>query len=368
VLTFTDQQAGEQPQDAVRRAIDDHIPGAACDVGVHAVIWDPPQLLPGSIERLAKLGVTSIKVWLAYEELGIMISDGRLYDILREAAAAGVLVLAHCENGGALVAYQRVLVANGGTALASFASTRPPELEAEAIHRLLALAWLARARVYVVHVSGAEPLDEMRRAKRRGQTCFAEACTHHLALADDCYHDDDGLLYTVVPPLRGERDVQALWEGVSDRTIDVLSSDHSSLTRADKLVNASDDFRLLRVGLPGLQLRLAVAFTTGVVGGRIPIGRLIEVACEAPARATGIYPRKGALLPGSDADVVVWDPDAPAAPAQDADFTPYAHLSLRGRPRSVLVGGEVVVSDGIYLDVASRGRFLRRTADGTTEA
>ena len=289
-----------------------------------------------------------------------MIADGQLYDILREAASVNVVVLAHCENGSVLSAVRREMVAEGHTGLDYFADSRPAELEAEAVHRLLVLARLAQATVYVVHISGARPLAEVRRAKHDGQRCLAEVCTHHLVLQQQVYNGDDGLLYTVVPPLRSESDLASLWQGVRDGTLDVLASDHSPVHRAEKLTTDRDDFGIGRVGLPGVQLRLAVGFTAGVAEGRISIERLVEIACEMPARATGIYPRKGALVPGSDADVVVWDPNETIVAIEDSDFSPYSRIPPRGRPRFVLLNGQIVVTDGTYLHEPPVGRYLAR--------
>ena len=363
-ISFVDAEPGETPAEAAKRTLEEELPASAIDVGFHAVIWEPAAYRTGDLAAVAELGVTSVKLWLAYRELGIMADDAQAFAVMREAAAEGLLVQAHCENGALLDAIRDELVRDGRTELRYHAASRPIALEAEAVHRFLAIAELTDADAYVVHVSGRAPLEEIESARRRGRRAYAEVCPHHLALTDDVYAGPEPARYLMTPPLRTEADRAELWRALAGGALDVYASDHSHLRLADKL-RGGDDLTQVAFGLAGIEARLPIGFTLGVEAALISVERLVEVACEAPARIFGLYPRKGALLPGSDADLVVWDPSARWTIRSESlhdglDYTPYEGIEARGRPRFVLAGGEVVVEEGRYLGRESRASFLPR--------
>jgi dihydropyrimidinase len=334
-----------------------------CDVGLHGVVWEPERYRPGDVDDLAAAGVTSVKLWLAYHELGIQADDAQAYRVLREAAAAGVLVSAHCENGLVVEAMTQELVQAGARDLAFHAAARPAVLEAEAVHRFLLLARLAGADAYVVHVSSAAALAEVDAARARGQTVLAEVCPHHLLETAARYDGADGVRFAMTPPLRSEADREALWRALADGRLDVYASDHSHVPLAAKAAAAG--FADLEYGVPGVGARLALGWSEGAVAGRLTPERFVAAACEAPARAFGLHPRKGALVPGADADLVVWDPAArwvveDRGLGDGLDYSPYAGRQLQGRARHVVVGGERVVEDGAFRGRETPGRFLAR--------
>jgi dihydropyrimidinase len=363
VLAFVDAQPGERPADAARRAREEQVPRAVCDVGLHGVIWEPAGYRPGDVEDLAAAGVTSLKLWLAYHELGIQADDAQAYGVLREAAASGVLVSAHCENGLVVEAMTRELVEAGARDLAFHAASRPDVLEAEAVRRFLLLARLAGAHAYVVHVSSAAALAEIDAARAGGQGVLAEVCPHHLLETAERYRGPDAIRFAMTPPLRSDADRRALWRALADGRLDVYASDHSHVPLGAKAAAAG--FAELEYGVPGVGARLALGWTAGVEAGRLSPERFVAASCEAPARAFGLYPRKGTLTPGADADLVVWDPAARWV-VQDGglgdglDYSPYAGRELIGRARDVLVGGERVVEDGAFRGREAPGRFLAR--------
>ena len=362
ILGFVDAEPGERPADAARRAIADELPQARCDVGLHGVVWEPEAYRDGDLRALADLGVTSVKLWLAYHELGIQADDRVVYRVLREAAREGVLASAHCENGLALRAIVEELLAGGHRGLRWHPISRPPELEAEAVHRFLVLAALAGAAVHVVHVSCRAALAEVVRASGQGTDVSAECCPHHLVFDDGRYEGSDAARFAMTPPLRAPDDVAALWDALADGDLDVLASDHSHVRLGDK---DAGDFSRLEYGIPGVGMRLPVGLTDGVAAGRLSPERLVEVACTAPARRFGLGERKGAILEGHDADLAVWEPAArwqpsDAAVVDGSGYTPYAGRELIGRPRHVLLRGEPVVADGAPVDGPPRGRFLPR--------
>jgi dihydropyrimidinase len=366
IVSFNPEATGERPAETARRMIADEIRDAAIDVGIHGVVWEPDSYRRGDIHDLAELGVTSVKLWLAYRELGIMADDAQTFAVMREAADAGVLVQAHCENGYLAAALKDEFAAAGRTGLGHHGEARPPLLEAEAVHRFLAIARLAGADSYVVHVSGAAALEEIRRARTGGQKVYAEACPHHLAFDESVYETEDAPRYLMTPPLRTATDRQELWAALASGVLDTYASDHSHMPLAEKSAGG-DDFTLVEPGVPGVEARLAVGFTLGVETGLMSPERLVEAACSAPARIFGLHPRKGAILPGGDGDVVVWDPTVRWTPTRDRlhdglDYSPYEGMVLQGAPRAVVVAGEVAVQEGRELERTRSGEYLPRDA------
>jgi dihydropyrimidinase len=361
MLAFVDAEPGERPVEAARRTIADELPAAHADVALHTVIWEPQAYRPGDMRDVHALGVGSVKLWLAYIELGIMADDDVAFAVMREAAELGMVVLAHCENGRVVDVLTRELVAAGELGLGSLPRSRPIALEAECVHRFLAMAEVAGANAYIVHVTGSRPLEEIAAARGRGQTVHAEACVHHLLFDESDHHGDDALRYVMTPPLRTLADRAALRAGLADGGLDTYASDHCHLRLDRDKVPAAGDFTRVPTGLPGVAARLPIGLALAGEDG-LSVERLVEVACAAPARIFGL-PRKGSLAPGSDADVVVWDPAAPsritlAGLGDGLDWSPYEGIELPGRIRHVLARGDRVVEDGRFIGEAHRGGYL----------
>ncbi len=361
MLAFVDAEPGERPVEAARRTIADELPAAHADVALHTVIWEPQAYRPGDMRDVHALGVGSVKLWLAYIELGIMADDDVAFAVMQEAAELGMVVLAHCENGRVVDVLTRELVAAGELGLGSLPRSRPIALEAECVHRFLAMAEVAGATAYVVHVTGSRPLEEIAAARGRGQTVHAEACVHHLLFDESDHHGDDALRYVMTPPLRTLADRAALRAGLADGGLDTYASDHCHLRLDRDKVPVAGDFTQVPTGLPGVAARLPIGLALAAEDG-LSVERLVEVACAAPARIFGL-PRKGSLAPGSDADVVVWDPAAPsritlAGLGDGLDWSPYEGIELPGRIRHVLARGDRVVEDGRFIGEAHRGGYL----------
>jgi dihydropyrimidinase len=397
VLTFTGPAAGERDLDALLRNRDElERGGAVTDVGLHAAIYDPEHVSHDDLAAVKRAGAAAIKIFLAYPELGIMCSTRRLYELMCAAREIGLLVQVHCENApliDALVAEALRAEAAAGaggepgrpgesgrparsgrpgrpghpagpgrSGARIFADTRPPETEEEAVARTLAVASLAGAACYLVHLSSAESLDQVRLARRRGQRdIFAEVCTHHLLLDDTRYAGADAERYLVCPPLRDRRHVEALWEGLADGTIDTVGSDHGQVRSpvTGPLAEAGHHYHY---GLAGVGPRLPLLLSAAAARG-LPVERVAELAAANPARAFGHYPAKGALAPGSDADIVIFDPGGDAALPDDGfgDGTGdsvYAGLATRGRIRAVLLRGQLIVTGGMLVDHGRPGRYL----------
>lgn len=334
------------------------------DVGLHAAIYDPEDVRDADLATISQAGAAGVKIFLAYRDLGIMCSTARMYEIMSAAAKAGLLVQVHCENGPLIEAIEKRVLAGAGFRGAAwiFADTRPAEVEGEAVARVLATAKLAGAVCYLVHLSSADAVDQVRMARRRsGPAALAEVCVHHLLLDDSCYGRADWQRYLVMPPLRAPGHVQALWAAIEDGTIDTVGSDHcQAQTRtAGQVAAAGHD---LAYGLAGIGPRYPLLLSAAI-GHGLPLATVTRLAAENPARAFGHYPRKGALLPGSDADIVIFDPRGETTLPGDGlgDGTGdsvYAGTVIRGTIRDVMLRGRVIVSNGALVDHEPEGRYL----------
>jgi dihydropyrimidinase len=293
-----------------------------------------------------------------------MFDDGQLYRILRDAAALGLPVQVQCENGALVDALTEELVRAGETAPSEYPRSRPGAVEDEAVVRTLAIAALAGAPAYLVHLSTAVAVELSRTAIGDGAPIAVEVCTHHLLLDDRVYQRPDAARFIVGPPLRPPSDVEALWAAIADGTVATVGSDHSHMP--DPTVHPlPTSFVGAPMGLPGLELRVPLVLSEGLRRG-IPIETLVDVLATGPARAFGIHPQKGVLAVGSDADIVVWDPREPGVVRASAlhdglGHTPYEGLPLAGAVRLTVLRGRVVVRDGELVGEPS-GQFVRPRA------
>jgi dihydropyrimidinase len=364
-LSFTNPAPGQGDLESLLRRREElasaPLIAPVIDVGLHAMLYDPEHATLGDLAAARRAGAAAVKVFLAYPELGIMCSTRGLHRLMSNARQAGLVVQVHCENGPLIEALADDAVSSGRRGERVFAETRPPEVEEEAVARALAVASLTGATCYLVHLSTAGAVEQVRLARKRGgPPVFAEVCLHHLLLDQSRYDGPDAGRYLVAPPLRAAEHVEELWRAAADGTIDAVGSDHcQSRSRVhDDIAGPGESYEY---GIAGIGARLPLLLSEGLSRG-LPLGRLVQLAAENPARAFGHYPRKGALAPGSDADVVVFDPAGERMLGGDAfdDGTGpsvYAGLTARGRVRAVLLRGQVVVSDGTLVR-RGLGRFL----------
>ena len=373
-LSFTNPDPGQGDLDCLRsRRAELDRAGAIVDIGLHAMLYDPEHATPADLAAARHAGAAAIKVFLAYPELGIMCSPRRLFELMADARRAGLLVQVHCESGPLIEALVtravrdravRDRAAQAGPdhdGARIFSRTRPPEVEEEAVASALAAAALAGAPCYLVHLSSAGAIDQVRLArKRRRPPVFAEVCLHHLLLDDHRYAGADAGRYLVAPPLRPAEHIEALWEAVADGTIDAVGSDHCQ-TRFAVTGGIAAPGESYQYGLAGIGARLPLLLSEGMARG-IPVGRLVQLLSENPARIFGHYPRKGTLAPGSDADIVVFDPSGETVIGAD-DFddgtgaSVYAGYRQRGRVSAVLLRGQLTVTGGMLLQHRGRGRY-----------
>ncbi len=339
---------------------------AVIDYGFHGVLQHVDgQVLREMGEIAAQEGITSFKAYLTYD---FALSDGELFQVLRRAKEEGIVIPVHCENDGVVSVLRAWYRAQGLTAPIYHARSRPARCEAEAVSRLLHLAALAgEAPVYIVHLSSAAGLEEVRKARRQRQRGVGvETCTQYLTLTEAAYADaQEGLKAIMSPPLRTRSDCEALWQGLQDGTIDAVATDHCPFRFAVEKQAGAGDFTACPSGAPGVEERLPVLYSEGVSKGRISISNLVRLLCANPSRLYGLYPQKGVLQPGADADVVILDPNAKgtlthAALHGAADYTCYEGMELQGAIDLVLSRGRIVAQDGRFMGRKGEGRYLKR--------
>lgn len=344
---------------------------AVIDYAFHAGILEEADAIQEEIPSLPEQGIATLKVFMAYK-VGVMVSDATLYRTLRRARGQGALVLVHAENGDAIALRQQELLAAGKTAPKHHAEARPPRVEAEATGRAAALAELAGAPLYVVHVSCREALDEIARARQRGVRVYAETCPQYLfRTIDDLDRPGfEGAKYVCSPALREAWQRDVLWDALARGLLQVVASDHSAFSYrgADQKERGLGDFTRIPNGVPGIEERLMLTHQ-GVVAGRLSLQRFVDVVATAPARIMGLAPRKGTISVGADADLVLWDPDAELTLGQTTlhhrvDHSIHEGTTVRGAPDVVLSRGEVIVRGRRPVAAPGRGAFLARREAG----
>ncbi len=343
---------------------------AAIDYGLHMIVTDLPEAGLEDMDSLVAEGVASFKLFMAYPGV-LMVDDATIFQALSRTAKNGALVCMHAENGSVIDVIVRRALAEGKTAPIYHALTRPVTAEAEAVHRAIAMAEIAGAPVYIVHLSSEEALNQVREARDRGVPAFAETCPQYLLLTieDLARPNFEGAKYVFTPPLREKHHPPKLWEGLKNDHLQVVSTDHCPFCFADQKILGKDDFTKIPNGGPGIENRLQLLYHHGVNEGRLTVNRFVELVSTTPARLFGLYPRKGVLAPGSDADIVIWDPQADhlisaATHHMRVDYSMFEGFRVRGNARTVLSRGDVIVDNGRWLGRAGRGAYIKREARG----
>lgn len=362
LVDFATQEKGETLAQGLHNWHEKADGRSSCDYGFHMAIseWRPD--VRAELPDMFREGITSFKVYLTYAN---QVTDRELYEILNALKVLGGLVGVHCENSGIIDARTAQLKAKGVTGPEGHPLSRPDDAEAEAIHRLLVIAGLVGVPVIVVHLSTRKGLEEIRQARARGQKVYVESCPQYLLLEHSRYLEPDfaGAKYICSPPLRQESDQAALWEALAKDEIDTISTDHCSFTPAQKEAGRGD-FSKIPGGMPGVEERLSLMYTYGVVQGRLSLPQLVTHLSANPARLYGMYPRKGVLQVGSDADIVLWDPKVQWTMTSEtqhnaAGYTPYEGWHMQGRVQSVYLRGQKAVENGMLLR-PGQGQYIHR--------
>jgi len=336
---------------------------AVVDYGFHGVLDHVDEAILDEVKMLVGEGITSHKFYLTYDG---KVTDYEIVRLMECAAELGVMLAVHAENDGSIMWLREKYRLMGKTEPIYHARSRPPECEAEAVGRMTWLAGLAgNCPLYIVHLSGGPGLECIRAARLRGQrNLFAETCPQYLLLDESLYMREDGLKYIMSPPLRSAEHREALWEGIRDGDIDVIATDHCPFFYGKEKQLGKDDFTKAPGGAPGVEARFPLMFAE-TESGRLTPERLVTLCCANPARLFGLYPKKGLIAEGSDADIVLLDPGIKTRLTKDrlhenCDYTPYEGMPLSGYPVMTISRGEVIVQEGRFIGKRGRGKFLKR--------
>lgn len=367
VIEFVNQIRGKGLVDSVEDYRRENADGvAAVDYSFHAVMTDPRPEVIEEIPDLAKAGYPVMKLFMAYKGMFFHADDDAILNALLKAKGAGVTVMVHAENADAIDVLQRQLIAAGKSEPYYHAVSRPPIVEAEATRRAIYLAQLADAPLYVAHVTCREAVEEIAAAHSAGQPVLGETCSHYLVLDESNLTKPgfEGAKYVCSPALRTPDHLDALWRALDRGWLNAVSSDHCGFDWAEQKHMGLGDFRSIPNGAPGLQNRLEVLWTYGVEAGRISRQKLVDVFAATPAKNNGLFPRKGSLSIGADADIVVFDPSYRGVftvedMLHDVDYCSYEGMEKIGRVEQVLLRGKQVVRDAVYVGENGDGQLVR---------
>jgi dihydropyrimidinase len=341
---------------------------AVIDYGFHMIITDLSDQVEEEMDALVHQGVTSFKLFMAYPGV-FMLDDASIFRALLRTGQNGGMICMHAENGGVIDVLVKRALAEGKTAPKYHALTRPARAEGEATHRAIALAEIAEVPIYIVHLSAAEALEMVTEARDRGLPAYAETCPQYLFLSYDNYEEPgfEGAKYVMSPPLRPKETQDRLWRGLAFNDLQAISTDHCPFCMKEQKTLGQDDFSKIPNGAPGIETRMSLVYDGGVIPGRISLNRFVELTSTSPAKIFGLFPRKGTIAPGSDADIVVFDPSKKTTLSaktlhMKVDYNPYEGREVTGAVETVVSRGRVVIDGGTFTGRAGGGSFLKRSA------
>src|SRR6201987_1204430 len=339
---------------------------AVSDYAFHCIITELANAQLEEMNALVREGVTSFKLFMAYPGV-FMLDDGSIFKALRATAKNGGLVCMHAENGSAIDVIVQQALAEGKKAPKYHALTRPTTAEAEAVSRAIALAEMAGAPVYIVHLSCNDALEKVREARDRGLPAYAETCPQYLYLSIENFDVPgfEGAKYVFTPPLREKWHQEKLWAALAADRLQVVSTDHCPFCFKEQKELGKDDFTKIPNGGPGIEHRMSLIYSGGVTKGRFNVNRFVELVSTTPAKLFGLYPRKGTIAVGSDADLVIFDPDrkhtiSAKTHHMRVDYSMFEGIEVTGMPDAVLSRGHVIVEGDKFLGRAGAGDFLKR--------
>ena len=339
---------------------------AVCDYAFHCIITDIAAAQLDEMNALVREGVTSFKLFMAYPGV-FMLDDASIFKTLRATSKNGGLVCMHAENGGAIDVIVQQALAEGKKAPKYHALTRPTTAEAEATSRAIALAEMAGSPLYIVHLSCNEALEKVREARDRGLPVYAETCPQYLYLSLENMDAPgfEGAKYVFTPPLREKWHQEKLWNGLKRDHLQVVSTDHCPFCFKEQKEMGKDDFTKIPNGGPGVEHRMSLIYSGGVAAGRFSANRFVELVATTPAKLFGLYPRKGTIAAGSDADIVIFDPNrkqtiSAATHHMRVDYSMFEGIEVTGVTDTVLSRGKVVVQGNQFLGRAGAGEFIKR--------
>lgn len=369
IIDFATQDKGKTLKEAVEVWHKKADNKSYCNYGFHMAITDWNRNTAEEMEDMKKEGITSFKMYMAYKNT-LQVDDGAIYEALVRSKEIGALIGFHCENGDIIDLLVKKAVSEGNMEPKYHPLTRPVSLEKEAITRVLNIAEMAKAPVYVVHLSSKAGLDVIKEARSRGVTVYAETCPQYLLLDESCYEATNtdkfnGAKYVMSPPLRKEEDQKGLWEGMKNGDINTVATDHCSFNYKGQKEIGRDNFSKIPNGAPGVENRMALIYTYGVVPGKISINEMVALTSTNAAKLFGLYPGKGTIEVGSDADLVVWDPNPISCITAEklnhrVDYTPYEGFKQQGKAAYVILNGKLMIKDYKLCEKKASGEYVYR--------
>ena len=370
LVDFAIQPKGTRMRDALDTWWKKADQKASIDYGLHMIVTDLGDAGLEDMDSMVDEGVASFKLFMAYPGV-LMVDDATIFKALGQTAKNGALICMHAENGGVIDVIVQKALAEGKRAPIYHALTRPVKAEAEAVHRAIAMAEISGAPIYIVHLSSEEALNEVREARDRGVPAFAETCPQYLLLTIDelARPNFEGAKYVFTPPLREKHNLDKLWQGLREDHLQVVSTDHCPFCFKDQKVLGIDDFTKIPNGGPGVENRLQLIHHHGVNHGRLSLNRFVELVSTTPAKLFGLYPKKGEIAVGSDADIVIWDSHADhlisaATHHMRVDYSMFEGFQVKGNAKIVLSRGEIIVENDKFIGRTGRGHYLKRQAKG----
>ncbi|WP_052329840.1 dihydropyrimidinase [Thermicanus aegyptius] len=364
IVDFAMQAKGSSLTDTIRKWQVRAKGNTAVDYSLHVAITDLTDEILEEIPTAVRLGVSTFKLFMAYKG-ELMVDDSTMFRTFQKAKEVGALVMVHAENGDVISHLQQQLLAEGKTEPRYHSVSRPIEIETEATHRAIKLAKAAGAPIFIVHVSGGESAEEIRRARASGQAVFAETCPQYLLL-DETFlglPDFEGAKYVCSPPLRAKGNQEQLWNALADGTLQTIGTDHCSFNFKNQKQMGRNDFSKIPNGVNGIENWISLLYTYGVKAGKFSLNRFVELVSTNPAKFMGLYPKKGTIAVGSDADLVLFDPKEKQTitavnQLQGSDYNLYEGFEVQGIARHVLLRGEVIVKNGKYVGNLSQGQYI----------
>ncbi len=378
IIDFAQQFKGDTPKQALDRRLATAEPQCFVDYGFHIILTDiNAETLAELPDVIGRDGVSSFKLYMAYPGV-LMVDDADIYRTMRATGDYGGMVNLHAENGVVIQALIEEALAKGNTSPKFHQLTRPQLMEGEAAHRVIRIAELAEVPVYIVHLSAKEALDAVVEARDRGIPAFAETCPHYLFL-DQSEYDRPGFesaKYIMTPPLRDHHCQHALWRGLRFDDLQIVSTDHcpfcfnenpQGILKSKRF--GLDNFNKIPNGAPGVELRLELLYDGGVQAGKITLNRFVQLTATAPAKMFGLFPQKGTIAVGSDADIVLFDPNqrhtlSASTQHSNVDYSLFEGRNVQGKVKKVFLRGELIVEGEQWLGRAGMGRYLKRSASG----
>jgi dihydropyrimidinase len=366
IIDFAVQYKGQTMQEAVDAWHAKADGKTSIDYGFHLICTDLPDERLGEMRRMIDQGVSSFKLFMAYPGV-FLVDDGTIYKAMRTAGENGGLICMHAENGVVIDVIVKQAIAAGKTAPKYHALTRPTKAEAEGVHRAIALAEIANTAVYIVHLSCDDALQEVVRARDMGVPAFAETCPQYLFLDYSVYEQPgfEGAKYVMTPPIREKWNQEKLWRGLQFNDLQVVSTDHCPFCFKEQKELGKDDFSKIPNGGPGVEHRMSLVYNGGVASGRISVNRFVEIVSTNAAKIFGLFPKKGTIAVGSDADIVIFDPNeeftiSAKSHHMNVDYSCYEGWKVKGATKTVLSRGELVIDEGKYVGRTGYGNFLKR--------